>query len=83
MTPTTVTSRVGADGILSVVVPLGPAEANREVRVTVEPVAEKPEMTPEEWAQWRAWVRSMAGSITDPEFRRHDQGELEERDPLL
>jgi hypothetical protein len=39
---------VGADGVLSVVAPLGPAEANREVRVTVEPVADRPSMTPEE-----------------------------------
>ena len=82
MTPTTVTSRVGADGVLSVVLPLGPAEANREVRVTVEPVSEKSEMTPEEWSEWRAWVKSMAGSITDPTFRRHEQGEYEVRDQL-
>ena len=79
MTPTTITSRVGADGVLSVVLALGQAEANQEVRVTVEPIAAKPAMTQEEWA---AWVKSMAGSIDDPTFRRHEQGDFEQRDPL-
>ncbi len=79
MNTTVVTSRVGADGVLSVVLPLGPAGANQEVRVTVEPIASKPAMTQEEWT---AWVKSMAGSIDDPTFRRHEQGDFEQRDPL-
>lgn len=70
----TVTIRVGADGVLHV--PLGAADANREVRVTIEPVA-TPDRSPEEW---RAWVESMAGSVTDPTFRRHEQGEFEQRE---
>jgi hypothetical protein len=79
MTPTVVTSRVGADGVLNVVVPLGPGEANREVRVTVEPIVKKSvDMTQEEWA---AWVDAMAGTWQG-DFERPPQGELEERDPL-
>ncbi|MBA3482560.1 MAG: hypothetical protein H0T51_12165, partial [Pirellulales bacterium] len=62
MTPTTITSRVGADGILSLAIPLSPAAANEEVRVTVESLNPKPAMTQEEWA---AWVKTMAGSVTD------------------
>ncbi len=31
---------------------------------------------------WAAWVRSMAGSITDPSFVRPEQGEYEVREPL-
>lgn len=81
MTPTTVTSRVGADGILSVVLPLGPSEANREVRVTVERVAETGEMTPQQWSEWHAWVDSMAGRWQG-EFERPPQDDYEERDPL-
>ncbi len=31
---------------------------------------------------WAEWVRSMAGSITDPSFVRPEQGEYEVREPL-
>ncbi len=79
MTRTVLKSRVGADGVLSVIVPLDESDANREVTVTIEPVAAKSTMTPEEW---RAWVMSMAGCVTDPSFRRHEQGEYEQREAL-
>jgi hypothetical protein len=36
-------------------------------------------MTQEEWRQF---IAETAGSITDPGFRRHEQGEYEQRDPL-
>ena len=78
MTPTTITSRVGADGILTVTIPLSPAAANEEVRVTVESLNPKPPMTQEEWG---AWVKSMAGSLHG-DFERPDQGEYEQRDSL-
>jgi hypothetical protein len=71
-----VMSKVGSDGVLRLAVPL-PADAGRDVKVTVEPVP--PPMTQEEW---QAFIRQTAGSITDPEFRRWEQGEPEERDPL-
>lgn len=79
MSRVTLSARVDADGVLRVAVPLGIAEADREVRVTVEPAPAKKAMTQAEYA---AWVESMAGSITDPTFRRHEQGEYEEREPL-
>ena len=78
MTRTIVKSRVGADGVLAVEVPLGKAEANREVTVTIEPVSTKPAMTQEEWS---AWVLSMAGTWQG-DFERPEQGEYEQRDPL-
>jgi hypothetical protein len=78
MTRITVKSRVGADGVLHVTVPVSPADANQEVQVTIEPVGPPP-MTQEEW---RAFVLSMAGSITDPTFMRHEQGEYERREEL-
>lgn len=81
MTPTTITSRVGADGILSVSIPLSPAAANEEVRITVEPVARAREMTEQQWAEWRAWVRSMAGKWQG-DFERPPQDDYEERDSL-
>ena len=73
-----VVSKVGSDGVLRLTVPLPAAEAGRDVKVTVEPLP-RPAMTQEEW---RAFILQTAGSITDPEFRRWEQGELEERDPL-
>jgi hypothetical protein len=74
-----VKSKVGSDGILHLELPLGVEEADTEVRVTVEPVAAKKPITQEEW---RAWVDSMAGSITDLTFERPPQGDFEERQPL-
>lgn len=58
-----------ADGVLRVTVPVGIKEADQEVQVTLEPVAAKKTMSQDEWA---AWVESMAGSITDTGFRRHE-----------
>jgi len=73
-----VESRVGPDGILQVTIPVGVREANREVRVTIDP-SPLPTMTQDDW---RAWVEASAGSVTDPAFRRHEQGEYEQRETL-
>ena len=77
MTPLILTSKVGPDGVLHLTLPLD--AAGQEVRVTIEPVTPKREMTPDEW---RTFVLSTAGSIGDPTFERPPQGELEEREPL-
>jgi hypothetical protein len=77
MTPIVLTSRVGSDGVLHLTLPLGAAEANHEVNVTIEPA--RPVMSQEEW---RNRVLSTAGSIPDPTFVRHDQGDYEERTEL-
>ncbi len=71
-------SRVGANGILQLAVPIGEADADREVQVTIDPVTQAP-MTRDEW---RAFVLKTAGSITDPSFMRHEQGEYELREEL-
>lgn len=78
MTPIVLTTRVGSDGILHLALP--PAAADQDVRVTVEPITPTKKMTPEEW---RVFILSTAGSITDPTFERPPQGELEQREPLL
>ena len=41
-------SRVSADGILHIALPVGKADADREVQVTIDPVGPAP-MTQEEW----------------------------------
>ena len=73
-----VKSRVGADGVLKVTVPVGAEDANREVQVTIEPSPTRV-MTQDEW---REWVESSAGSVGDSTFRRHEQGEFERREAL-
>ncbi|MCE5268772.1 MAG: hypothetical protein LLG00_12890 [Planctomycetaceae bacterium] len=69
-------SKVGADGVLTISLPLGLAEANREVRVVVEP---SEHLASSSVAEWREFIGSMQGCISDPTFRRPDQGEYESR----
>lgn len=76
MTPIVLTSKVGSDGVLHLALPL--TAADQDVRVTVEPIAPKKQMTQEEW---RAFILSTAGSWQG-EFERPEQGELEDREPL-
>lgn len=76
MAPIVLTSKVGPDGVLHLTLPL--VAADQDVRVTVEPITPKKQMTPEEW---RAFILSTAGSWQG-EFERPEQGELEEREPL-
>jgi hypothetical protein len=72
-------SRVGADGILMVSLPLGLSEANREVKVVVEPI-DGPAMRPTlSRSDWQDFVAGMAGCISDPTFQRPDQGDYERR----
>jgi len=72
-----VKTRIDADGVLRVTIPLTPEDANREVEVTIEPTGPPP-MTQEEWRQF---IMSTAGTWQG-EFERPEQGEFEEREPL-
>ena len=72
--------RVGSDGVLHIDIPMGKEVADREVQVTIDPVGVGPSpMTQEEWRQF---VMETAGTITDPSFIRHEQGEYEQREDL-
>ncbi len=77
MTRIIITSKVGSDGVLHLTLPLEPAAAGQDVRVTVEPVVPRVP-TPEEWRQA---VLATAGRWQG-EFERPPQGEYEEREPL-
>ncbi len=70
-------SRIGPDGILTLNVPFGPADANRQVVITVSPEPEQIAISREEWLNA---VEATAGSIPDPTFTRQVQGEFEQRD---
>jgi hypothetical protein len=77
MTRIVVTSKVGRDGMLRLTLPVGAADADQELRVTVEPVAPLG-MSADEWRR--------AGLATagrwQGEFARPPQGEYEEREPF-
>ncbi len=72
-----VTSTVSSDGVLHLVLPVGIEEANREVRVTVDPVLPRP-ISQEEW---KGLILSTAGKWQG-DFRRPEQGGYEDREPL-
>lgn len=76
------TSKVDADGILRMAVPVGPAEADREVQVTIEsPPASSP-WTSEDQRKYAEWLKQNIFGKWEGEFERMPQGEYEERDPL-
>jgi hypothetical protein len=72
-----VRSRVGSDGVLQLALPVGPANADREVQITVEPVGPSG-LSPEEWRQR---ILETAGKWQG-EFERPEQGAYEQREPL-
>ena len=81
MTPIELRSKVDANGVLNLSVTLGKSDANREVRVTVQPLDNATELVPVD--QWQQFVHEMAGSIVDPTFVRHPQGAFEQRENLF
>ena len=77
MVPMELTFKVDADGVLNLSVPLGKSDANREVRVKVEPL--ETATTPVSVDKWPQFVHEMGGSISDPTFERPPQGDFERR----
>jgi hypothetical protein len=72
-----VTSRVGSDGVLEFALPVGKANADQEVQVTIEPVL-SPTLSREEWQRR---ILETAGKWQG-DFERPEQGEYEVREPL-
>jgi len=73
-------SRVGADGVLQLAVPIGMAEADREVDVTIEPAAPEQDHLADREA-WEQFVRETAGAWQG-DLVRPEQGDYEQRDEL-
>ena len=73
-------SRVGTDGVLQLDVPIGVADADSEVEVTIEPVVTQ-QPTRAEQTEWRQFVLETAGAWQG-DLERHPQGEFEVRDEL-
>ena len=72
-----VKSRVGSNGVLQLTLPVGAANANQEVQITVEP-AGPPALSADEW---RRRILETAGKWQG-EFERPEQGDYEQREPL-
>ena len=72
-------SRVGDDGILTLRVPLGPAEAGSEVVVRIEPVGVGSAQSP---SNWQKFVDETYGSCAGLGLERQDQGAFEGREAL-
>jgi hypothetical protein len=70
----TLSARVGADGVLHL--PLGEAEANREVRVTIEPAGA---LQPSQ--DYLEFLKATAGAWQG-DFERPEQGSYETRDAM-
>lgn len=78
MNRTIIKSRVGADGVLNVNVPIGVADANREVQVTIEPAPTPAARSRQEYLDF---LQATAGAWQG-EFERPEQGVVEVRGPL-
>jgi hypothetical protein len=81
---TALTTRVDANGMLTLAVPLGKASADQVVRVVVETVEGATAQTTPMVSRddWLRFLGRTAGTINDPTFHRASQGEYEERDSL-
>jgi len=76
MTVLQLTSQTDGDGALRLEIGV----PNAKVRATVIVESTQTTMTDEERRlDWEKFVRQTAGSITDPKFRRHAQGEFPTR----
>jgi hypothetical protein len=76
MTRMTLSTRVGSDGVLHV--PLGQAEANREVRVTIEAAGASALQSHQEYLDF---LQATAGAWQG-DLKRPDQGPFEVRDSM-
>jgi hypothetical protein len=75
-------SRVGRDGVLDVHVPLGEAEADQEVLVTIRSLQSTPAPRITDRAAWHAFVEETYGSCAGLGVELHPQGPPEEREPI-
>ena len=76
MTRMILSARVGADGVLHV--PLGEKEANRDVRVTIEPAGSP---APQSRQDYLDFLQATAGAWQG-DFERPEQVPYEVRDPM-
>jgi hypothetical protein len=74
-------SRVGEDGVLNLRVDLGQAEAKKEVVVTIKPARSDMPVDAASLS-WQEFIERTYGSCAGLDVERHDQGVLEQREPM-
>jgi hypothetical protein len=83
MTLLEVQSRVGADGVLKLALPVGAENANREVRITINAVEQPSTTATMSQQEWEEFIDRIGGSINDPTFIRHPQPAFEDRGEIF
>lgn len=73
-------SRVGADGVLKLEVPLGPQDANTDVVITIQPTQKT--NAPQTKKAWDVFLDETFGSCAGLGLERGPQGEYETREAL-
>jgi hypothetical protein len=73
-------SRVGADGVLSLNVPLGTNDANSEVVITIQTMAARQSCLSQK--PWLDFLDETYGSCADMPIERASQGECEARETV-
>ena len=68
------------DGVLHLKIPVGTPHAEYQVVVVLQLASDtSPPRTPEELGWPPGFFENVIGSIQDPTFQRHEQGEFEKR----
>jgi hypothetical protein len=75
-------SRVGADGILDLHVPLEKSDAGAEVVVTIRLLRNQAAHAVTDPAEWYRLLDESYGSCAGLGLERPEQGEFEDREPL-
>jgi hypothetical protein len=75
-------SRVGDDGVLSMEIHLGRAEAKKEVVVTIRPLAAGQAAASENPLDWHEFVDNTYGSCAGLGLERPEQGQFEQREAI-
>jgi len=76
-------SRVGDDGVLSVQISLGHSKANKEVLVTIEPTEKQEPNSAQRQLSWPEFLQTTYGSCADLGLERGEQGDFEQREPIV
>jgi hypothetical protein len=71
-------SRVGKDGVLQVRVPFRPADAGKDMLVTITPADDQAR----NGLDWQQFLDSTYGSCADLGLDRPDQGSFEQREAI-
>lgn len=75
-------SRVGADGVLDLHVPLGEMDAGADVVITIRRVHSRQPPTVTDPAEWHRLAEESYGSCADLGLERPTQGQFEIREHL-